>query len=414
MGCLLALMLSMRVVITEVMANPGGGDGAHYPEDRNEFVEVFNAGNQAVDLYNYKISDGDAVDDIRAWTDTTILINHPNVIIGTTWLKPGGYAVILDPEYTDPAPEGGFIQPYRFGDSALILTVGNTTIGNGLANNDPVIIRGYEDSSSFGTPFNSGDGFPSNPGDGYSWERIDIYGPDSVNNWAVCPETSGCTPGSANAAGSTVDVSIIGLELEDSAPAGPKEVFRLRVEVENRSYILSPEGRIKVWFYPDETVAETELLAMSPRRETVYVFTGQRPPVARELWVRADVPGDRDTINNLARLMIYPQRVNRLLSPELQSFSPDGDGFEESLRIRYELPTSGGKLTLRVFDLAGRIVKTLIYNQIPVELQGLICWNGSTDRGGIAESGIYVLVLDYRIKSERIRAKVPVVLIKKG
>ncbi|MEO0023092.1 MAG: lamin tail domain-containing protein [candidate division WOR-3 bacterium] len=57
---LLAALILSRIVVTEVMSNPAGADGARYPEDRNEFVEVYNAGSRAVDLFNYRISDGDA------------------------------------------------------------------------------------------------------------------------------------------------------------------------------------------------------------------------------------------------------------------------------------------------------------------------------------------------------------------
>ncbi|MEO0009114.1 MAG: lamin tail domain-containing protein [candidate division WOR-3 bacterium] len=234
---LLAALILSRVVVTEVMSNPAGADGAQYPEDRNEFVEIYNAGSRAVDLFNYRISDGDAEDVIRAWTDSSILIRHPNVLIGTTWLKPGGYAVILDPEYTDPEGQGGFIQPYRFADSTLILTVGNTTIGNGLAVNDPVLIYGYEDTTTFGTPDNLHDGFPFNPGDGYSWERIDINGPDAPDNWAVCPDSAGCTPGGQNAVAMRVDVALTRLEILDTSFPGAGEAFRLGVGVCNQGYV---------------------------------------------------------------------------------------------------------------------------------------------------------------------------------
>uniref|UniRef100_A0A7V3PTR9 LTD domain-containing protein n=1 Tax=candidate division WOR-3 bacterium TaxID=2052148 RepID=A0A7V3PTR9_UNCW3 len=413
MNCLLlAVILAARVVITEVMANPRGADGAHYPEDRNEFIELYNAGREAIDLYVYKISDGDAEDVIRAWRDSTILIKHPNIIIGTTWLKPGGYAVILDPEYTDSEALGGFVQPYRFGDSTLILTVGNTTIGNGLSVNDPIIISGYEDSSSFGTPFDD-DGFPSNPGDGYSWEKIDILGPDIVANWAVCPETSGCTPGRANAVGTRIDVAVAGLELMDTMPQEPGELFQVRVKIENRSYVNSPAGTIRAWFSPEEIIAEAALPAMTPKSETVFVFAGRVLPVAGELWVKVEVPQDQDTNNNRARLMVYPRSSNRLLYPQLNCFSPDGDGFEDSLPIRYELPKNGGRLTIRVFNLSGRQIKTLLDRQIPVEVQGQVYWNGRDDQDKILPTGIYALVLDYRLKSDRFKAKVPVVLIRK-
>ncbi len=135
----LALLCASRIVITEVMANPAGKSGSHMPEDRNEFVEIYNSSDNAIDLLDWTVSDGDGADHLTAWTDSSILNNCPALRIGSTWLNPGRYAVVLDSEYTDPSPLGGFVQPYRFGDSALILTTGNTTLGNGLAATDPVI-----------------------------------------------------------------------------------------------------------------------------------------------------------------------------------------------------------------------------------------------------------------------------------
>lgn len=411
MSLLFTVILSSKLVITEVMANPRGGDGAHYPEDRNEFVELYNAGDHAVDLFNYIITDGDAQDVIRAWQDSTILNQHPNVIIGTTWLKPGGYAVILDQEYLDPEAIGGWVQPYRFGDSTLMVTVGNTTIGNGLSNNDPVIISGYEDSSSFGTPFLN-DGFPYNAGDGYSWERVDISGPDGLANWAVCPETSGCTPGMANAFGLRIDLALAELELIDSAGTEPADSFGVRVRVENHSYVVSPKGTIQVWFYPDETVAESDLPPMGPKTETVFVFSGRVPQVPKELWVRLEVPRDYDTSNNRGRLMVYPQRENRVLSLNLNGFSPNGDGFEDSLLIRFQLPEKGGGLTIKVFNLAGKPIKTLLDKRMTDQIQGQVYWNGAGDRGEVVPAGVYAVLLDYKTKRERVRTKLPVVLIR--
>jgi len=161
------------VSITEVMANPRGPTGAHQPEDRNEFVELYNYGPEPVDLFAWTIDDGDAIDYIAAWTDSSLLQDNPTLRINETWLGPGAYAVVLDPEYADTAALGGFVRPYRFPDSTLILTVRNTTIGNGLAGNDPLVLisssaYGFADTSTFGTPLDLTDGFPTDAGDGVS------------------------------------------------------------------------------------------------------------------------------------------------------------------------------------------------------------------------------------------------------
>jgi hypothetical protein len=123
------------------------------------------------------------------------------VIIGSTLLSPQGFALILDPEYTDTADE--YYMPYEIPDSTLILTVGNTTLGNGLQNNDPLLLydpdSGY--TSSFGTPDNPGDEFPYKADDGKSWERLAPDLPDMEENWQICLDPAGCTPGRETSTG---------------------------------------------------------------------------------------------------------------------------------------------------------------------------------------------------------------------
>jgi hypothetical protein len=158
---LAVLVWASRIAITAVMADPRGITGSRYPEDRNEFVELYNASDSTIDLLDWTMDDGDAVDRLRAWNDSSIL-NAGSLRLGTTLLDPRRYAVVLDPEYTDTAALGGYVQPYRFGPGTLILTVGNTTIGDGLENNDPVTLAsssayGYQDTSTFGTPSDTTD-----------------------------------------------------------------------------------------------------------------------------------------------------------------------------------------------------------------------------------------------------------------
>ncbi|MGQ9708308.1 MAG: lamin tail domain-containing protein [bacterium] len=403
------------IIISEVMANPKGGSGAQMPEDRNEFIEVFNAGTEAIDLYNYRIDDGDAIDFLIAYRDSVILELNPNVIIGTNWLRPGGYAVILDPEYTSPEAKGGYIQPYRFGDSTLILTVGNTTIGNGLANNDPIVIFSiYGDTTTFGTPADTTDNLPANAGDGLSWERIDLFGDDSPDNWAVCPDSSGSTPGKQNAVSAVIDVAITGIVLFDSVVPEPGQRFNFGFNVKNNSFTPSPAGTVKAWFSPNDTFLRIVLPVLMPRCETTFAMTAIAPRSRTELWVKALIPKDCDTMNNQARLLIIPGGRKEVLSLPFVSFSPDNDGFEDSLPIFYSLPEPKGALTIQVFDLKGRVVRTIVTNLRCNDFnQGTIYWNGRKDNATLAPAGIYAIFLEYKYSGNKIRAKLPAVLIKK-
>lgn len=187
-----------QVVVNEVMANVKGQDsGIGTPGDRNEFVELFNISMGTVDVDGWFLDDGDARDVLRAWTDTTI--NDPDVIINTTLIPTGAYAVILDPEYPDSG-DGNFIQPYDFPPNTIILTVGNTTIGNGLQNNDPLYLYNTDTLlvDTYGTPFDTTDTIPFDPGDGISMERINPALPDLESNWLPSIDPTGSTPGREN------------------------------------------------------------------------------------------------------------------------------------------------------------------------------------------------------------------------
>ncbi len=222
MGCLFA----EGVVINEVMANPKGNEsGQGSPGDRNEFVELYNTADEPVDVSKYLLSDGDATDIIIPWTDERLIAQ--NVIYGTCILESRSYAVILDPEYTD---SGDFYQPYSFGDNTLILTVGNTTIGNGLSVNDPVLLLDSLQNviSTYGTPWDSLDGVPFDPGDGVSAERINPYSEDSENSWM--PSLDSCTPGMRNSlycGGLWIDpLSLYYTETYPSSPCTIKLFFK--------------------------------------------------------------------------------------------------------------------------------------------------------------------------------------------
>jgi len=198
-------VVNSPIILSEVMSNVKGAESTC--GDRNEFVEIFNQNPDTIDLSSYFIYDFDVIpDEIYPWEDSLILINYPNVRINSTLIYPCTYALILDREYTSSDTTGGNVQPYDIPDSTLILTTDDTTIGNGIANNDALLLYSEVDActSSFGTPYDTLDDFPCDPGDGISWERICLTLPDTITNWHICIDPSGCTPGREN---SVVNVS---------------------------------------------------------------------------------------------------------------------------------------------------------------------------------------------------------------
>jgi hypothetical protein len=66
--------------------------------------------------------------------------------------------------------------------------------------------------------------------------------------------------------------------------------------------------------------------------------------------------------------------------------------FRESTTIRYVMP-SAGAVTIRVFDLAGRLVRTLVDARVCVGEHEAV-WDGTTDVGERAASGVYFVRMD--------------------
>ena len=156
---------SYDILITEIMANADD-------ESTGEFVELYNAGTSTVDLLNFVLWDGDALDTIIGYSTYS-----------DTLLAPGQYAVILDADYAGE---------YTLPKGALLLRTDDSTIGSGLATSDPVYI--YEsDAATLVDSFT----FPENPGNAVSIERVDLSTGDIESNWEASSCTSGSSPGQA-------------------------------------------------------------------------------------------------------------------------------------------------------------------------------------------------------------------------
>jgi hypothetical protein len=74
-------------------------------------------------------------------------------------------------------------------------------------------------------------------------------------------------------------------------------------------------------------------------------------------------------------------------------FSPDGDGFEDHTIISYNLPATNSMIRIRIFDVRGRLIRTLVNNE-PSGTSGQVIWDGMNDERQKARIGIYVVLLE--------------------
>ena len=409
------------IVINEVMANPKGSSGIGYPEDRNEFVELFNISAEPVDIRGWRITDFDATDSIIAWHDTAILSQYPDVIINSTVIPGNNYALILDPEYTSLNAAGGYREPYYFPDSLLILTVGNTTIGNELQNNDPLLLYSFtDDSSTFGTPFDFADSFPDDAGDGISWERNSPYVADARESWIRSIDTSGSTPGRINSTLTYYDLSVVNMY---STPTVVDEnnPLTISVVISNIGYqsaycwnftIFNDKNKNNI-----EDVGERLCLAygmpLSVDAETTISYVWNSVPAGEHLiWAKVDFIDDKNLSNNAMSKTISTLPTIKKFGLVKNIFSPDNDGIDDSLMVQYNFSESNGKLSILVYDLNGRLIRKLIDQKI-YNKSGIVAWDGDNINNQPAPIGIYIIYLEYKTANSTIKEKTSAILAKK-
>jgi hypothetical protein len=76
------------------------------------------------------------------------------------------------------------------------------------------------------------------------------------------------------------------------------------------------------------------------------------------------------------------------VDPEI--FTPDQDGHQDFVMIRYNFPLTGVMAAILVLDPRGRIIKTIAENQL-LGSEGFFTWDGSNDQGQQARTGIYLV-----------------------
>ncbi len=84
--------------------------------------------------------------------------------------------------------------------------------------------------------------------------------------------------------------------------------------------------------------------------------------------------------------------VDNFFTLNPSSFTPDDDGQDDFLLINYAFAKNGFVANADIYDAAGRKVKTLSQNEL-LGLEGFLRWDGDTDEGKHAKSGIYIVYI---------------------
>lgn len=79
--------------------------------------------------------------------------------------------------------------------------------------------------------------------------------------------------------------------------------------------------------------------------------------------------------------------------PEPKAFSPNGDGYNDELNIKFEFSKPGYVANVRIFDAIGRQVKFLVKNQSLAQ-EGSWLWNGDSESGQKLNLGVYIILVE--------------------
>ncbi len=77
-----------------------------------------------------------------------------------------------------------------------------------------------------------------------------------------------------------------------------------------------------------------------------------------------------------------------------KSISPDNDGFEDFLSIRYTMNQPGYMMNINIYDAAGHFVRKLVDNEM-LGTEGSFRWDGLDENQQHPGAGIYIILLDY-------------------
>jgi hypothetical protein len=95
-------------------------------------------------------------------------------------------------------------------------------------------------------------------------------------------------------------------------------------------------------------------------------------------------PGKKNSVS-----VEYSDKIELKIFPN--PFSPDGDGFEDEVTFQYTLPKIS-ELTIKVYDIKGRLVKTLMEDE--PQVSGEKTWDGKDDKNRMVRVGIYIVLAE--------------------
>jgi hypothetical protein len=186
-------------------------------------------------------------------------------------------------------------------------------------------------------------------------------------------------------------------------------------KVKSQYYTSDPEAFLEISSFPSYNNDKGHVLLMARDKSIVdgmsysedmhFLMLNSPEGVSLEK-VCPDKPGDDPSnwhsaaetagfgtpgYQNSQFLQINDDGTTFTLQPEV--FSPDGDGKDDNLGIVYNFDSPGKLITVLIFNAEGRLVKTLVNNEMP-GTHGIYTWDGTLDDRTTAQNEIYIVYME--------------------
>jgi hypothetical protein len=235
--------------------------------------------------------------------------------------------------------------------------------------------------------------------------RNGLQQPD--NHTVICRENQVCMPGDYWVA--TEDSLSL---LRDQPEANAQRILRVNKMPsfnDDRSAVLLTDKQGAVidelyyserWHYPG--LSNTEGVALeriNPNQQTqdstnwhsASATSGYGTPTRQN---SQSIYKDESTADPIA---IYPTII-----------SPNNDGFDDVLQIRYRFSNPGNRARILLYDLSGRLI-TVIKNGFLCGITDVIYWNGTDSLSRLLPRAMYVICVEWEERSGgRRRKKIPI------
>ncbi len=414
-----------RVLVNEIMYDP--------PTGECEWVELFNNSDSVVNLKNWKIQDNGTTQVVITASDyllnpdqyvvisqdDTIFSFHPGlqpekVIINSSLpqLNNTGDAVIINKingslsDRVDYLPDwgGSNVSLERININGASSDSSNWASSIDCEKSTPA----RENSISAATHYNAGDliinEIMASPLSNSS-EYIELYNPTSqtINIVGWLYSETGSTKGITDTCAALIK-------------PGTYAVIAADTSIYNTySYLRTPDSTQKVFVIGSLGLNnDGDLVKIADvfktKIDSVYYsdnwYNPNLPGSGRSLekinpslngndgknWSSCTYPnGGSPGLKNSIFTNLQPGGGEVTVSPN--PFSPDGDGYEDFTIISYKLSSTVSQVRLKLFDVKGRLIKTILNNQTSGP-QGQIVYNGLDDDNRKLRLGIYIIFLE--------------------